>query len=122
VLRGEGRGLALAAQHKDRLVGLVVLQTAEPGDVEVAYWIAAAERGNGYATRAVGLVSHWLTGSPGVRRVWLETDPGNRASQRVAEKAGAVRERLARDHCLRDGTPHDCVIYTLPLTGSRTTA
>jgi ribosomal-protein-alanine N-acetyltransferase len=115
--RGEGLGLALAAQDKDRLVGLLVLQTVEPGDVEVAYWIAAAERGRGYATRAVGLVSRWLAGSPGAPRVWLETDPDNRASQRVAEKTGFERERLARDHCERDGKPHDCVIYALPASG-----
>ena len=122
-LRGEGRGLALAAQdERRRLVGLLVLQTAEPGDVEVAYWIAAAERGRGYATRAVGLVSRWLAGSPGVRRIWLETDPANGASQRVAEKAGFVYERLARDHCARDGVPHDCVIYALPPSESHTTA
>ncbi len=116
-LRGEGRGLALAAQDEDRLVGLLVLQTAAPGDVEVAYWIAAAERGRGYATRAVGLVSRWLAESRGARRVWLETDPANRASQRVAEKAGFVRERLARDHCVRGGVPQDCVIYALPPPG-----
>lgn len=121
-LRGEGRGLALAAQDGDRLVGLLVLQAAAPGDVEVAYWIAAAERGRGYATRAVALVSRWLAESPGVRRIWLETDPDNRGSQRVAEKTGFVRERLARDHCVRDGAPRDCVIYALPPRGSRTTA
>jgi ribosomal-protein-alanine N-acetyltransferase len=116
-LRGEGRGLALAEQDEDRLVGLLVLQQAAPGDVEVAYWIAAAERGRSYATRAVSLVSRWLAESPGVRRIWLETDPGNRASQRVAEKAGFVRERLARDHCVRGGVPQDCVIYALPPSG-----
>jgi RimJ/RimL family protein N-acetyltransferase len=108
---GEGNGLALAAQVGSRLVGLLVLQMGGPGDVEVAYWIATQERGNGYAARAVRLVSHWLVDAPGVHRVWLETDLDNLASQRVAEKAGFVREGIARDHCERDGTPHDCVIY-----------
>jgi len=121
-LRGEGRGLALVARHEDRPVGLLILQTAEPGDWEVAYWVAIAERGRGYAARAVGLVSRRLVETPGVRRVWLETDPENRASQRVAEKAGFVRERLACDHCARDGVAHDCVIYALPPSKSRTTA
>jgi RimJ/RimL family protein N-acetyltransferase len=52
-----------------------------------------------------------------VRRVWLETDPANHGSQRVAEKTGFVRERLARRHCVRDGVPSDCVIYALPPSG-----
>jgi RimJ/RimL family protein N-acetyltransferase len=69
----------------------------------------------------VGLVARWLAVSSGAPRVWLETDPVNRASQRVAEKAGFVRERLARDHCVRGGMPQDCVIYALPPRGARAT-
>lgn len=115
-LRGEGRGLALAAQDAGRrLVGLLVLQMDLPGVVEVACWVPIAERGSGYATRAVRLVSRRLVESLDAHRVWLETDPDNGASQRVAEKAGFVREGLAPGHCERDEVLHDCVVYALPL-------
>jgi RimJ/RimL family protein N-acetyltransferase len=55
-----------------------------PGRGDIGYWIAAAARGRGVATRAVRLVCEWRQERP----LWLMTHPDNVASQRVAEKAG----------------------------------
>lgn len=58
------------------------------GSVEIGYGINEENRGNGYATEAVIAAAEWALRQPGVRRVEAETEPGNRASQRVLEKCG----------------------------------
>ena len=60
------------------------------GSVEIGYGIAEESRGHGYATEAVDAVTAWALKQPGVCRVDAETDPVNRASQRVLEKCGFV--------------------------------
>lgn len=49
-----------------------------------------------------------------MQRLELMTDPDNRASQRVAEKAGFQREGVLRSHLLhRDGRRRDSVMFSL---------
>ena len=60
------------------------------GSAEIGYGILDAYQGCGYATEAVDAAVKWAFRQPGVRRVEAETDPGNRASQRVLEKCGFV--------------------------------
>ncbi|MBP5255500.1 MAG: GNAT family N-acetyltransferase [Clostridia bacterium] len=60
------------------------------GSVEIGYGISEENRGNGYAAEAVGAVTAWALKQPGVCRVEAETEPLNRASQRVLEKCGFV--------------------------------
>jgi RimJ/RimL family protein N-acetyltransferase len=82
---------------------------------EAAYWVSPAARGRGIATRGLKLLSRWALEQAGIERVWLEIEPGNDASHRVAAKAGFVREGVLRAHCRdrRTGLRHDCVIYSL---------
>ena len=58
------------------------------GIVEIGYGILEEYQGQGYATEAVGEAANWALQQPGVRRVEAETEPDNRASQRVLEKCG----------------------------------
>lgn len=58
------------------------------GSVEIGYGILTEYQGRGYATEAVGASVEWALTQPGVNRVEAETDPDNRASQRVLEKCG----------------------------------
>ena len=60
------------------------------GSVEIGYGIMDAYQGRGYATEAVAAAVSWALAQPGVTRVEAETDPDNRASQRVLEKCGFV--------------------------------
>jgi len=72
-------------------LGLVRLE--RDADVaEVGYLVKRDARGRGVAPRAVQLVSGWVLGDLGFGRLELQTDVRNVASQRVAEKAGFVRE------------------------------
>jgi RimJ/RimL family protein N-acetyltransferase len=82
---------------------------------EVGYWVARAGRGRGYATRALGLLSHWLFDEVGVARIQLQADLRNEASLRVAEKAGFTREGVLRSSRFnaRRGERVDFVMFSL---------
>ena len=60
------------------------------GSVEIGYGISEENQGNGYAAEAVNAVTAWALNQPGICRVEAETEPENRASQRVLEKCGFV--------------------------------
>ena len=58
------------------------------GSVEIGYGINEEFQGNGYATEAVEMAVNWALEQPGIKRVEAETDPDNKASQRILEKCG----------------------------------
>ena len=58
------------------------------GNVEIGYGIYPEYWGRGYATEAVIAAVDWALKQPGVERIEAETDPDNKASQRVLEKSG----------------------------------
>jgi RimJ/RimL family protein N-acetyltransferase len=72
---------------------------------EVGYYLRQDAWGNGYATRALALVTDWLLSDGGFGEVLLRTHPDNTASQRVAERAGFVRTGIIREYAeFKDGT------------------
>ncbi|MEV3931629.1 GNAT family N-acetyltransferase [Streptomyces sp. NPDC049944] len=75
------------------LVGNLALKRPVPGaeSAEAGYWTAAAARGRGVASRALGALTDWAFGTfatDGLRRLELLHQVDNEASCRVAEKAG----------------------------------
>lgn len=56
--------------------------------VEIGYGILPEYEGNGYTTEALQAMTQWAFGQPDVVFVEAETDPNNKASQRVLEKGG----------------------------------
>ena len=58
------------------------------GMAEIGYGILEEYQGQGYAAEAVGAAVNWALQHPSVTRVEAETEPDNRASQRVLEKCG----------------------------------
>ena len=60
------------------------------GSVEIGYGIDEAYQGQGYATEAVNAAVMWALQQPGITCVEAETEPNNKASQRVLEKCGFV--------------------------------
>ena len=87
----------------------------DPESFELAYWTASAARGRGLATAGLRHAAAFALGERGAERLWVEIEPGNAASHRVAEKAGFTREGVLRAHCRdrRTGLRHDCVVYSL---------
>lgn len=62
----------------------------QDGMVEIGYGLHTEYWGKGYATEAVKAAVQWALNQPGVNRVEAETDPDNKASQRVIYKAGFI--------------------------------
>ena len=58
------------------------------GSVEIGYGISEEFQGKGFAAEAVDAAVSWALKQPDVKCVEAETEPDNRASQRVLEKCG----------------------------------
>ena len=65
----------------------------------------------GLAARAVDIVCGFAFEKLRVARLQLLTDADNRASHRVAAKAGFTIEGVLREYGERDGKRHDMVLY-----------
>lgn len=63
---------------------------AKDRTVEIGYGILPSYEGNGYMTEAVQGIIRWAFSQQDVDFVEAETDPDNRASQRILEKCGFV--------------------------------
>ena len=112
---GEAIFLIVADAQTDVLLGAidVRVQNADQKRGEIGYWLAPEARGRGAITRAVVLLSRWALNGMGLGRVTVLAHPENEASQRVAERAGFVREGLLRDYALRAGVREDMIMYSL---------
>ena len=63
---------------------------ARDGAVEIGYGIQPAYEGRGYTTEAVQAMVQWAFCQSKVLYVEAETEPQNKASQRILEKCGFV--------------------------------
>ena len=79
----------------------------------LGYWIRTSAARRGLATHATRLAARFGFEQLGMRRIEIVAAVDNIASQRVAEKVGAVREGVARKRLLIRGESHDAVIYSL---------
>lgn len=69
--------------------------------VEMGYGILPSYEGNGYMTEAVQGMIRWAFAQQDVDFVEAETDPDNRASQRILEKCGFVPNGKTGEEGLR---------------------
>ena len=84
---------AVADAGSDALLGGLNVDIDLPHAIgEVGYRVNPEARGQGVATRAMGLVADWAFGPLGLARLDLGADTRNLASLRVAAKAGFRRE------------------------------
>jgi RimJ/RimL family protein N-acetyltransferase len=70
-------------------VGMVPLR-GEPARAELGWWVGAAHRRQGVATRAVGLFATWLRSEVGISGLFAAVDAANPPSIWVAESAGLL--------------------------------
>jgi len=79
----------------------------------LGYWVRSSQTGKGIATAAVRLISRLGFVKLGFTRLKIVIAEQNKASQRVAEKVGAVREGVHRNrHIVHDKT-YDSVMFSL---------
>jgi RimJ/RimL family protein N-acetyltransferase len=99
------------------LVSAVGVLRDGPDSAEMAYWVRPESRRQGVAFR--GLVAVTGLAHRTINRLWLEIEPNNVASRRLAERAGYRYETTLPQHCRywRTDDPatdewHDCLIWT----------
>ena len=95
------------------LIGSMSLWIVKPGVVEFGYWAAPEARGQGHIPRALRLLARWTLGELRAPRLQLGTFPGNRASERVAEKLGFSSEGVLRSYMDQRGERRDVRIWSL---------
>ena len=94
--------------------GLTPQQVDGVTEIEIGYHIRGALQGHGLATEAAAACRDHARAVLGLERLIAIIDPGNRPSQRVAEKLGMVAERDSDNHG-RWSSPRR--IYAMTLAG-----
>ncbi len=79
----------------------------------LGYWVRATEVRRGAATQAARAAAEWAFRNTDLVRLEIVASVENLASQRVAERAGAMREGVLRRRLLLHGRHHDTVVYSL---------
>ena len=95
----------------------VNVSATDPSIGYVGYWLLPRARGRGLATTAVRLLGSWAIPHLGISHLRLLTEPGNQASQRVAERSGFRRVEVLVGHDEIDGRLIDHVLFELPPRG-----
>jgi RimJ/RimL family protein N-acetyltransferase len=111
-----GRELALAiVDADDAVLGALGMSNFDWSDMkaEIGYWMAPEARRRGVGARATRMLAEWGVRTLGLERIELLANPGNEASQRLAERAGFTREGLLRKYRRRHGVREDLVMFSL---------
>lgn len=110
-------GRLAVVDGEDRLVGEVQWREVFQGPASpcwnIGIGLLAAERGQGYGTRAQRLLAEYLFAHTRVNRVEAGTEVVNLAEQRALERAGFTREGVIRGGCFRSGAWRDMVLYSV---------
>jgi len=80
---------------------------------ELGYWVRTSATGQGVATAATRQLCRWAFEEAGLQRIEILASIENTASQRVAEKAGGLREGILRQRISLHGRRHDCVLFAI---------
>jgi ribosomal-protein-serine acetyltransferase len=86
---------------------------AENRFANLGYWIRSSRTGRGFATSAVLELASWGFANTALNRFEIVVALENRASQRVAERAGAHREGTLRQRLVLDGRSHDAAVFSI---------
>jgi RimJ/RimL family protein N-acetyltransferase len=114
--RNEGEhGFAVIERATNRLVGACGINQIEKAALRanLGYWMRTTATRRGYAVQATLLVARWALTSFGLERIEIVAAVGNEYSQRVAIKAGATREGIARRRLRVHDVQHDAVVFSL---------
>lgn len=99
--------------YDDEVVGAVGIhiETHRPYCGEVGYFVDEALWGKGIAVEAVRLIEEFAFDELDIIRIEINMLKPNKASDRVAIKAGYRKEGIARNKLMLNGEGHDCYVY-----------
>lgn len=78
----------------------------------LGYWVRTTACRHGFGTAAARLLARFGLTELGLQRIEIVAATDNLASQRVANKAGALREGIARCRLRIRDVPHDAVVFS----------
>ncbi|MET0552927.1 MAG: GNAT family N-acetyltransferase [Vicinamibacteria bacterium] len=116
VLAAEGREHAFAiVDDAGRFLGGCAVNRIDRLNrlANVGYWVRTSATGQGVATEAVRQLADFAFRSTDLVRLEIVCAVGNERSQRVAARAGALREGLLRQRLVLSGASVDAVLYSL---------
>ncbi len=114
----ENRGFHLGIWCNGELLGGVPCWSHDAVHhvAELGYWLTAAARGQGLATRATRVVVEHLFANHHVNRVEFQCRTENDASRRVAERVGGRFEGIRRQSHRVGGAFRDHAVYSVLAT------
>jgi len=106
---------AVYDRHDGTLVGSVGLNQFNHAhrNANAGYWTRRSRQGQGLASRALAMAARFGFAQLGLVRVEIIAEPGNLASRRTAERAGARFEVIARHRIWMRDHPTDAAVYAL---------
>ena len=78
----------------------------------LGYWVRSSATGHGVATTAVCQLVEFAFSQTNMNRLEIVASTRNAGSQRVAERAGACREVIARERLVVHAEAHDAVQFS----------
>lgn len=97
------------------LMGGCEIRPLSPERANLSYWVFPAFRSRGHAIRALMLLSEAAAAAiEDLQHLEAHVDADNRASRRVAERAGFVEAGVVMDEA-RDGAPSNRILYIRPV-------
>jgi ribosomal-protein-alanine N-acetyltransferase len=95
------------------VIGLVLQQDIYRMSAEIGYWIGEPFWNKGIASEAVKLMIHYGFKTLGLVRIHTGVFDYNKASQRVLEKCGFIKEGVFRNSVLKNGVICDEYRYAV---------
>jgi RimJ/RimL family protein N-acetyltransferase len=112
--RRDGSREAFAVLDDDGdVVGFALVPSLdrETGEAELGYMVGPRHRGRGFATAILRQLTRWAF-DQGVQRCELVIDVRNPASEKVAQRAGYVREGTMRSIAFKGGERVDAALWS----------
>ena len=108
-------GFTIVEQQTSQILGGCSIGIDRPihRNGSVGYWIRTSRTKQGFASEAAALLAQFGFAQLGLIRLEIYVAVSNIASQRVAEKVGALREGLLRNRLLFRGEPRDAYLFSL---------
>jgi [ribosomal protein S5]-alanine N-acetyltransferase len=113
VLENVGLPFCIADARTDEPMGFIGLwlSNISQGRASFGYWMIPSARQRGIASTALRLLSMWAFEHLAAARLELWVELWNIASQRVAERAGFLREGVLHSYIEVEKTRRDVIMY-----------
>jgi RimJ/RimL family protein N-acetyltransferase len=113
--RGEAFSFVIEEEGRDGISGTCGLNTIQRENAfcNLGYWVRTSRAKRGIASRAARRVAQFGMEEAGLGRIEIVVATGNVASQRAAEKAGAVREGVLRKRLVVRENVFDAVMFSI---------